>query len=263
MDTTSSLTFAQRAQQSTNPIVSQLFRIMHEKKTNLCVAVDVKTKEELLSIAQAVGPEICVLKTHIDMIDDFDQDLIAQLLVLAKKYNFLLFEDRKFADIGNTVQRQYAGGIYRIADWADMVNAHVVSGPDIIKALSLVGKQKGRGLLLLAQMSSADNLMTQEYTNAAVKFAEKDPEFVIGFIAQQKLSNNPSFVHMTPGVKLVKGSDNLGQQYNSPEHVITNRGSDIIIVGRDIIEASDVVAAAREYRGAGWNAYQNRIAGNK
>ena len=55
------------------------------------------------------------------MISDWSKDTEANLLSLAAKHRFLLFEDRKLADIGNTVRlqaRAVAG------DWAELVTVH-------------------------------------------------------------------------------------------------------------------------------------------
>lgn len=251
-------TYSERAQQCQNKTAKKLFNLMEEKKTNLSVAFDISSGKQLLELLDKIGSEICVAKMHIDIIEDFSQDLIDRLVDLKEKHNFLIFEDRKFADIGNTVQMQYSKGIYRIVEWADIVNAHSVPGPGIIDGLKEIGMPKGRGLLLLAEMSSEGNLATGEYTQKTLKMAEENSDFVIGFITMRKLLDNPNFINFTPGVKLVKGGDNLGQQYNTPEKVIKENESDVIIVGRGVYQADDPVQEAKKYREAGWKAYQER-----
>lgn len=51
----------------------------------------------------------------------------------------------------------------------------------------------------------------------------------------------------------------LGQLYTTPEDVIYNKGSDVIIVGRGILEAPDRLTAAESYRKSGWEAYRKRL----
>lgn len=250
------LSFAERAAVCLNASAQRLCQLIAEKQTNLCLSADVSYAAELLSLLDKVGEEICLLKTHVDILSDFTPNFIKQLKHLAEKHQFLIFEDRKFADIGYTVKQQYAGGVYQIADWADFVNAHTVPGPGVIQGLQEVGLPKGRGLLLLAEMSSTGSLATSAYTEASISMAKHYPDFVMGFIAQHQLTENPGLIHMTPGVQSdAKAADDLGQHYISPEQAITQNGTDIIIVGRGIYQAKDPAAKAQHYRKLAWKAY--------
>ncbi|NXE20828.1 UMPS synthase, partial [Ardeotis kori] len=254
------LSFSARAElPGVHPIAARLFTLMEKKQTNLCLSADVTSSKELLQLADNLGPSICVLKTHIDILTDFTQEVVKDLRGFADLHEFLIFEDRKFADIGNTVKHQYEGGVFRIASWSDIVNAHVVPGSGVVKGLKEVGLPLQRGCLLVAEMSSQGSLATAGYTKAAVQMAEDNPDFVFGFISGSRVSNKPEFLHLTPGVHLQPGGDNLGQKYLSPKEVIGKKGSDIIIVGRGILSASDPAEEAEKYRKAAWESYVSRL----
>ncbi|XP_002735881.1 uridine 5'-monophosphate synthase-like [Saccoglossus kowalevskii] len=250
-----SLRYHERAEIVAHPLSKQLLKIMDSKQTNLAFSVDVTKCQQVLELVDKVGPHVCIVKTHVDIIEDFNDDFITALQKLADKHNFLIFEDRKFADIGNTVKHQYSSGVYKINQWAHITNAHSVPGDGVVQGLKDVGLPKNRGCLLIAEMSSTGNLATGEYTKATVKMAEEQADFVIGFICTSRLTDDPRFLHMTPGVQLSAGGDSLGQQYLTPNIVIGDRGSDIIIVGRGIYKADDPSNAAKLFKEAGYEAY--------
>lgn len=120
-------------------------------------------------------------------------------------------------------------------------------------------------------MSSAGSLATGAYTIETVQMARRHPEFVVGFIAQQRVERlappassgeEEDFLVLTPGVGLVSKGDKMGQQYRTPRQVVFESGCDVIIVGRGIYGGSGVEewkSEAERYRVEGWKAYEERL----
>lgn len=186
---------------------------------------------------------------------------------MAQKHNFLIFEDRKLIDIGNTVKKQYHEGALRLSEWADIVNLSVLGGEGIIEALDQTitnpdfPYQGQRALLLLAEMTSKGSLATDKYTARCTSLVSKYPGSVIGFVATGSLTAPATgandFVVFTTGIHISESRDQLGQQYQLPADAIS-KGSDFIIVGRGIYGSGDPVGAAERYRKEGWAAYVRR-----
>nr|CAH7730857.1 unnamed protein product [Callosobruchus chinensis] len=262
------LSFAERAKVAKNPVAAQLFQIMATKQTTLCLAADLTDSTALLNLAEQAGPHICALKTHIDIVDDFDPNLIKPLQEIAKRHNFVLFEDRKFCDIGKTIELQYSKGVYKISSWAQLVTAHALLGKQIeigIKTKSSIeGLNVKQGVFLLAEASCSGTLIDAKYTKSTLKMAEEYPDLVTGIVCQSPMFlNNPGLIQLTPGVQIDNKVDDVDQQYNSPELVVIEKGCDIAVVGRGITKAADAALAAEKYKKILWDAYLQRIKKNQ
>ena len=58
-------TYADRAKSHINPAARHLLETIERKRSNLCVSVDVTSSEGFLSIIDAVGPYVSLIKASI------------------------------------------------------------------------------------------------------------------------------------------------------------------------------------------------------
>lgn len=245
------LSYEEKLDKVKHSVGKKLLKTAIEKKSNLIASADVTTTKELLDLADKVGPHIIALKTHIDIIRDFDWDkTILPLIDLAKKHNFLLMEDRKFADIGNTQDLQFNEGVYRISNWADMVTSHLIAGSQSLDCF------KNVGVIGILGMSSKGTLTDAHYREEAMKIIETHPN-VMGCVAQNQVKED--ILLFTPGVNLATSGDDKGQQYNTPDYIFSQLHTDFMIVGRGIYKSENPEQEALTYKNAGWEAYEKSL----
>jgi uridine monophosphate synthetase len=233
-----------------HPVGKRLIDIALKKQSNLIASADVITTSELLKLAEEVGDHVVALKLHTDIIKDFSMDFIAELKKIAKEKDFLLFEDRKFGDIGNTQELQFKEGIYQIGTWADMITSHVIAGEESLKVFDNVG------VVAIVEMSSKGTLTDDYYIGKALNVAESASN-VMGVVAQRKVSDD--LLLFTPGVNISTTGDSKGQQYNTPDRVFKVYHTDFMIVGRGIYQSANAKETAVEYQKLGWEAYLNSM----
>ena len=251
---------------ATSPMARRYMEVAASKQSLVCLAADRTTMAGLFDLLDAVGKHVAALKTHVDLVDDWTPEAWSSFCAAAHDADLLIFEDRKFADIGGISRNQMAGK-YDIRAWSDLVTAHLISGPDIVDGLQAAWADVGRqgGVLLLAQMSSRGNLLHPAYTEEVVAKGRVH-DGVFGFIGNgsrpEELASlrervGDAKMIWTPGVNLAVGDGAMGQRYGDPTEAVL-AGSDCTIVGSGIHKAADPRAAAEAYAKASWDGLMQR-----
>lgn len=263
------MSFTKRANNANevNSVCSRLFRIIDEKKTNLIVSIDESDPTKILQLTYTIAPYVCAIKFHSDIWDNstpWNQLASFRKLMYerSKTDNFMIFEDRKFADIGAIVQKQYQQiqNNYYNSNTIDIVTVLPCAGRGTIDAIK---KQDANvGVLLVSQLSSANNLIDTQFTKRCVELAYNEPNLVTGFIVQQRTEDmtDDNYVYCTPGVNEGVISDNQDQRYRTIEDAIIRDKCDVIIVGRGITNDSNPGERAKLYSQKAYECYESLCA---
>jgi len=217
-----------------------LLELQKNKNSSVILSMDLNDTGNILQLIEQVGEYIIGIKLHNDIIDGFNDKFINDILNLKKKYNFVIIEDRKFCDIGSIIEYQSE----KIMKYADIVTVHSVAGQSTIDGLRKNALLNNCLLLLIAQMSSNNNLIDNEYTKKTIELANNNKDIVLGFICQEKLDDK--FLHFAPGISNIMVKDGMNQNYNSSINML-NKGIDFLIIGRSIYNNENPVLATKSY----------------
>jgi uridine monophosphate synthetase len=206
--------------------IDRICSIIKEKKSNICLAADVKNTKQLFDIIEELGDKICILKIHYDIIEDFHinlEETISKLNYYKQRFNFLIWEDRKFADIGMIMIRQIKNNICR---WADIISVHSVMGLESIKCLDFIA------IILIGELSTKDCIIDANYIIRSTLILES-LDNIVGVVCQNKIHTDK--LKIVPGISLQFSEDGMGQQHTP----ITNQSknfADIYVIGRGILQ---------------------------
>ncbi|AWU46083.1 orotidine-5'-phosphate decarboxylase [Blattabacterium punctulatus] len=246
------ISYEEKKEKIYHPIGKKLIDIALKKKTNLIFSADLIHSKKILELVNLIGDQICGLKLHVDIISDFSFSFISFLKKISLKKKFLLFEDRKFCDVGTTNYLQLHHGIHKISSWADVITVHVLAGSKSIENLNI---PSNIGLITISEMSSYGRLSDDNYIRKALNISLKNSK-VIGTVAQRKVDNR--LLLFTPGIHFSDSIKNYkGNNYIHPNQAFIKKNCDFIIVGKAIYQSDNPKIVAENYRKAGWIAYEN------
>ena len=202
-----------------NPLLKRLNR-------RIIWAADCASMDEMLEKLDTYGPHIGILKTHMDTFADFNEDKLVRFIALKKKYDLLVWEDRKFADIGMVMDRQINNSVLKYDKWVDVFSLHAITGRESLE--TVFNRNPDFKWIIVGQLSSQDNLIDENYTRSA-KVIYQSYENVIGMVCQEYLG--PEVIHIVPGISNTRKEDKMGQSYSQQED---KQFADFLVCGRSI-----------------------------
>ncbi|MGB5445737.1 MAG: orotidine-5'-phosphate decarboxylase [Psychromonas sp.] len=214
------------------------------------IALDYEDKQQALDFICQLDPGSCRLKIGKEMFTHFGPEFVKQLV----KMNFDVFLDLKFHDIPNTV----AKAVKAAADlgvW--MVNVHASGGRRMMEAAKAALQPYGEKAPLLIAVTVLTSMDQADLKELGIELSPADQVKRLAKLTQlsgldgvvcsahearelKALLGN-EFKLITPGIR-PEGSDAGDQRRIMTPKQALDAGSDYLVIGRPITQASDPAA---------------------
>lgn len=222
-----------------------------QMRDKLIVALDLPSAAAARALVSELGETVSFYKVGLELAFCGGLDLAQEL----KRGGKRVFLDMKLLDIGNTVERAVASAA---ALGVDFLTIH---GHD---RKTLTAAVKGRGssplkLLAVTVLTSLDaaDLAEQGTVLSPGDLVQRRARMAheAGFdgviasgqeAARVRAVTAPSFLIVTPGIRLPGGDAGDQTRITTPGHALRD-GADHLVVGRPITAAADPAAAARTF----------------
>jgi len=208
-------------------IFNKLLNIIKTKQTNIGLSVELSNIDKILSLINNVGSHICLLKIQINIIKNVSIDFTEKLKKLSDKFNFLILESNA---ISNDIKfLDFEMEKFGMDKWCDMFLIDINVSREFLSKFNY--QYKNLGIIL---KSNGDG---DDYDNLD-QLSDVD---YLGVMSRKHLNDNNGLYFSY----LTKDIEN-----------IFNNGTDVVIIGKEIIESKDQEIEAIKYKNISWNFYK-------
>jgi orotidine-5'-phosphate decarboxylase len=220
--------------------------------SRVLVALDVPTSEEAMSLAERLQPHVLGFKLGLELLMGEGPSIVSKVVDLGSP----VFVDAKLHDIPNTV----AGAAERLgALGARWVTVHASGGEEMVRvAAEALNEGSGgeAGILAVTVLTSLGEFelsrlgirrpLDEQVASLAVAAAGAGAEGVVCAVTEARLVQalGLGLTVVTPGIRPADTSPSDQKRVATPAAAI-RAGSDLLVIGRPITAATDVVAAAK------------------
>ena len=235
----------------------ELVRARKSMKDRLIVALDVDSLDEVRKLVGILAPEVGMFKIGKQLFTCAGPQAVS----LVQELGGEIFLDLKFHDIPNTVAK---AAIEATRLGVKMFNVHASGSLEMmrqtVKEVRRVCRQEKRRRPIMLAVTVLTSLNQEDLERVGVnqKVAAQVVRLALltkeagmdGVVASPqevtaiREACGPRFVIVTPGIRPAAAEHNDQRRVMTPQDAVRS-GVDYIVVGRPIVEAKDLVAAAR------------------